>query len=292
MSLSVIVTSYNSPHLLEQCLRSLARQPEAAEIVVVDCSPVNPADTLGPRFPSVRFIHLPAKATVPEMRWRALRETSGDLVAAMEARSVPAANWCRLLVEAHLQNPDVPAAGGPVCLASGASLRDTALHLCEYGAFAPPLPQGPSRELTGANLCYKRADLLACRDLIDQDHWDVMLHARWLAQGRRLWLCGAAIVFSNTMPLGDTFRQRFHYGWSYAAGRMAGAPRLAAFARAASTPLLPLLLIARMWTWAGPKGLRGALLRALGWILLFQSAWSAGECAGYLLGPPAERHVY
>ncbi|MBI5085890.1 MAG: glycosyltransferase [Acidobacteria bacterium] len=292
MSLSVIVTSYNSTELLERCLQSLALQPEAAEIVVVDCSPVNPAATLATLFPSVRFIHLSDKATVPEMRWRAFRETSGSLVAAVEARSVPAANWCGALVQAHLQNPGVPAAGGPVCLAPVATLLDTALFLCEYGAFAPPLSEGPASELNSANVCYKRADLLACDDLMEQGRWDAILHARWLAQGRRFQLCGAAIVFFNTMPLGDILRQRFHYGWSYAADRVAAAPRPAALSGAATTPLLPLLLLVRMWSWAGPKGLRGQLIRALGWVLLFQSAWSAGECAGYLLGSPSERHVY
>lgn len=292
MSLSVIVTSYQTPRGLARCLESLTSQKAAGEIVVSDCSPVNPAIELGPRFPGVRFLHFPVKRTVPELRWAALRETSGELVAAMESRCVPTATWCAELVAAHATHPGAPVAGGPVSMLPGGSLRDLAIYLCEYGAFAPPVVEGASAQLSGANLCYRRSALLECGDLLDAGVWEALIHERWKAQGRPLWLCGASIAFENTMPLGETFAQRFHYGWSFASERVAGQPRAEAILRAAGAPLIPVVLIGRLLQSARQKGFVGQVLRAFGWIVVFQAIWAAGECAGYLLGAPRERHNF
>ncbi|MBL0161030.1 MAG: glycosyltransferase [Bryobacterales bacterium] len=292
LTLSVVVTSYETRPSLVRCLEALTRQKEPLEILVSDCSPVNPAIELAARFPSVRFLYFPVKRTVPELRWAAVREASGDLVAAMESRCVPSETWCAELVAAHRAHPDVPACGGPVSLLPGGSIRDLGIYLCEYGAFAPPVPQGPSAQLSGANLCYRRLALLECGDLMDAGVWEALMHERWLGQGRHLWLCGASIAFENTMALADTFRQRFHYAWSFASERVAGQPRGRAILRAATAPLIPLILIARLFQAARQKGFVGQVVRAFGWILIFQTIWAAGECAGYLLGAPREGHNY
>lgn len=288
----MIVTSYESARSLEACLESLTRQAEAVEIVVADCSAVNPGERLGKRFPAVRFLHFKERRTVPEMRWAALDQTSGEILAVVESRCVPDADWCGKLAAAHAEHPLAPAVGGPVRLAEGATLRDRAIYLVEYGAFAPPIEEGETTEISGANLSYKRAALLECRDLLEQGRWEAMVHARWVAAGRLLRLSGAGIAFRNGMKLGDTFRQRFHYGRSYAADRAAGRPRSEAWLRAATAPLLPAVLLIRLWAHCGKKGLRGMMLESLGWMVLFQTAWSAGECAGYLMGASKERHIY
>lgn len=281
MRLAVIVTSYNSPSTLEQCLASLAAQPEASEIVVADCSPEDPAPRLRVRFPAVRFLHFAGPRSVPELRWKALAETTGVLIAAVEARCVPAADWCRCLAAAHAAHPDAPAVGGPVALASDASALDTGLYFNEYGLFAHPVASGWRADLSGANLSYKRADLEAERDLLDAGAWETWLHERWRSQGRGLWLAADAVVtFRNSMPLGVILRQRFHYGRGYAGAR--GGPRLI---RLLLSPLLPAVLTLRIARSLGTR-LRW---RAFGWLLLFTSAWAAGEAAGYLFGPP-ERH--
>lgn len=290
MRISVIVTSYGSAGSLEQCLAALVGQ--ADEIVVADCSEVNPRTELGERFVGVRWMWFGEKRTVPEMRWAALGETSGKVVAAVESRCVPDGDWCGKLLEAHQARPEAPAVGGPVALAKGASARDRAIYLCEYGAFAPPLEEGPAVEISGANLSYKRAALLEHADLIEAGRWEALIHARWVEAGRRLWLSGAGITFGHGMKLGDTLRQRFHYARSYAADRMAGRTRGEALLRGLTAPALPLVLLMRLWDACGRKGLRPMMLGALGWVVLFQTAWSLGECVGYLAGGSKKRHVY
>ena len=289
--MSVVVTSFDSPAILRRCLASLLRQPEIVEIVVSDCSPIDPAGALGREFPQVRFLHSPTVKRVPALRWAALSAVSGEIIGALEARCVPAPDWARVIVAEHLAHPGSPAVGGPVGFGSGGP-SNFALYWCEYGAFAPPVASGPAPALSGANLSYARAELDQNLDLMQSGAWETVLHDRWRAQGRELRLCQAAIEFHNTMPPGIAMRQRFHYGRGYAADRAAawsGARRLVYGLLA---PLLPLLLTARMARQAFAKG-RGALfLRALGWMLALNTAWSAGEAVGYLLGADPEPRIF
>ena len=281
MALSVIVTSYNSPAVLERCLDSLTRQSEASEIVVADCSPMDPAALLGAKFPRVRFLHFSEKRIVPAMRWAALRETSGEIVAAVEARCIPSADWCAQIGKAHAEHRDAPAVGGPVRIAEPATRFDRALYLCEYGEFAPPVASGWVKAISGANLSYKRAALDRERDLLEAGAWETLIHLRW----ERLWMSQASITFVNTMTPATALRQRFWYGRGYAAARVQDARR---FAYACLTPVLPLLL---MWRLLRKRGLR-EVAGALPWIAILTAAWSLGELCGYLFGEPAEARIF
>ena len=286
MRLSVLVTSYESPESLRSCLESLTRQPLADEILVADASERDPSTTLARFFPSVRFLHLPDLVTVPALRWAALRRSSGEIVAAVESRCVPAADWCETILAAHERNPDAPAIGGPVGIMQGASTFDLGLYFSEYGLFVPPAAEGPARRLSGANLSYKREALERARDLLDAGAWETLLHERWLREGRRLLLCSAEVAFHNTMRPAKALLQRFHYGRGYAADRIAGRSFAVRPFFAAATVLLPFLLTARSASHARRSPWRGRFLRALPWLILMNLFWSAGELAGYVTGEP------
>jgi hypothetical protein len=286
----VIVTSYRSRAILDACLTALARQP-AAEIVVADCSPEDPTPELQARFPGVRVLHAPRKLTVPALRWSALPATSGEIVAAIEGRSVPSATWCADLLAAHARWPESPAIGGPVELKTGASAFDWALYFSEFAAFAPPLPTGRSRQLSGANLSYKRTALIESRDLTDRGQWEAALHERWHSQGRPLMLSEARVVFHSGMTPGDALRMRYHYGRSYAADRFAGR-RGRAILYAALGPVLPALITWRAAGHASRAGLLTRFAAALPWLVALNAAWAAGEVTGYLFGRSAEAHIF
>ena len=291
MSLSVIVTSYRSRRILDACLASLCRQPEAREIVVADCSPEDPSEDLRARFPNVRVMHVPGKVTVPALRWGAVPITHGEIVAAIEARSVPSDTWCAELLDAHERWADAPAIGGPVGLKPEASAFDWGLYFCEFAPFAPPLATGAAAQISGANLSYKRTALDASRDLMDEGQWEAALHERWRAGGQALRISSAAVVFHNGMSRGDAFRMRFHYGRSYAADRF-GDRRTTAWTYAVVCVALPALLTWRAAGHAIGKGLARPFLVALPWTLALNLAWAAGEMAGYLLGRAPEAHIY
>ncbi len=290
--LAVIITSYDSLGVLRRGLASLVAQPEVAEIVVSDCSPQNPADLLAAEFPSVRFLHFEGKRAVPVLRWAALGKTSAPLVGALESRCVAAPDWARRIAAAHEASPQAPAIGGPVAPGAASNAFELGLYFCEYGAFSPPLAEGPSPALSGANLSYKRRDLEAERDYLDSGRWETFLHERWLAEGRELHLCGASIEFHNTMSPGTALRQRFYYGRGYAAERLEGAPVSRRALYAVFCAFLPVMLTARMARAAVAKGMGGLFVRALAWTALLNAAWSAGELLGYTLGSDPEPRIF
>jgi len=270
----------------------LTRQPGAAEIVVADCSPEDPTAELQARFPGVRVMHVPEKLTVPALRWRAVALTTGSLVAAIEGRSVPSGTWCAEIAAAHARAPQAPAVGGPVVLKPGGSAFDWGLYFSEFAAFAPPLPEGPSPQLSGANLSYKRAALDGSRDLMDRGLWEAALHERWRARGEPLWLSGAHVVFHNGMTGGDAMRMRFHYGRSYAADRFRDGSRFVALGYALLAPALPALLTARAAGHGARARLLPGFLRGLPWLLALNTAWACGEMTGYLFGRAADPEIF
>jgi hypothetical protein len=177
-----------------------------------------------------------------------------------------------------------------VALKPGAAAFDWGLYFSEFAAFAPPLPEGPSPQLSGANLSYKRAALDGSRDLMDQGFWEAALHERWRSRGEPLWLSRAAVVFHNGMTRADAIRMRFQYGRSYAADRFRGRAMAAAYA--CLCPLLPALLTARAARHAARAGLVARFAAGLPWLAVLNTAWACGEMAGYLLGRSAEAEIF
>ena len=292
VELSVIVTSYESPDTLRKCLESLTSQPEAGEIWVADCSAVNPQGILGPLFPGVRFVHFDGIRSVPALRWAAYFETRGDLVAAVEARCIPSARWCAEIIDAHRRFPETPAIGGPVDVASRATAADLGLYFCEYGLFLPPGDDAEVPAISGANLSYKRAALEESADLLQAGEWETLLHARWLRSGRTLRFGRATVIFENTMTAETAVRQRFHYGRGYAADRVRGRALPIRLLFGLGTAALPALLVSRLAAAAARSGRGPDFLRALPWTFVLCAAWSLGELAGYLSGPPRRARIF
>ena len=291
MSLSVIVVSYE-PGRLRLCLESLVRQPEAREIVVADCSALDPTATLAPLFPSVRFLHFAEKRSVPQLRWAALGRTSGSVVAALEARTVPAPDWCARLVRAHEQHPEAPVVGGPIAVSAPVSARGLGVYFAEYGRFAPPIAVGPADEVSGANLSYKRAALERERDLLEAGAWETLLHQRWRAQGSRAFLTDATVFFENAMSSAAAIRQRFAYGRGYAAARLPRHAWVRRAVRAAGSPLLPFVLTLRIGLGLRGKRMWRGFWRALPWVLFYNGLWAAGEMVGYAFGASGKVEIY
>ena len=100
------------------------------------------------------------------------------------------------------------------------------------------------------------------------------------------------MTFHNTMTPGAAIRQRFHYGRGYAADRAAFAARPRRVLYALFAPLLPFLLTARMARQAIAKGSSAAFAKASCWALMLNVAWSAGEAAGYVLGPDPRPRIF
>jgi len=283
-TISVIVTSPDVSPVLAACLTSLVAQRAAAEIIVAASSSEDETRRLRREFPAVRFIHFTERRTVPELRWAALAESREPLIAATEGRSVPQPDWCTALIRAHQRAPDAPVIGGAVALKPDASALDWGLYMSEYARFAPPLPEGAAAEISGGNLSYKRRALEGCRDQLAAGVWEVFIHQRWLAEGKRLGQSPATVVFHNGMSAAAALRMRLRYGRSYAADRCREISATRRVAYALGSPLLPLVLTWRLARTAYERRLFTAFARSFPWSLAFNISWSCGEFAGYVCG--------
>ncbi len=291
--LSVIVASYNAPQTLEACLAALMSQEEAVEVVVSDCSPSDPTEKLSRRFPTVRFVHFSEPKSLPELRWAVLKHVHGDIVGTIEARCIPAKDWCARIIQAHDRKPAAATIGGPVGVWQGAPPLELGMYFSEHVAFAPPVVTGRAPAICDANLSYKRRTLEVWRSLRDEGVWEATLHDEAQRQGSELVLCDAAVEYRHDgYGFWSALKQRFHYGRSYAAERVRSQGGARALAYAASCAALPLLLTWRNWKAARGKGLSKLFVRAFAWTAALNAVWSAGELAGYAFGRPARTHIF
>ncbi len=302
-TVSAVVASYNTPKTLEMCLRSLAAQ-SAEEVLVLDCSDVNPAPLLSGQFPAVKFFHFEEKMSIPQLRWEGFRESTGDVVANLESWMVPRPGWVEALRQAHAEQASAPVIGGPVGFdpGEGGSAFQWADFFYEYGRHMPTAELGALddrgadnrevAELTGANCSYKRSTLFECDDLLRHGAWDSALHERFQNQGTSLWRAGSATVnYCGDPTLSQVLLQRFHYGRWFAAERNPQLGFAERLVRCLTSPLVPWILLRRLWQSLGGKpGARRQLARSVGWVMLSYSLWSLGEACGYLFGGGSSEH--
>ncbi len=270
MGLSVIVTAYRSPETLRACVERLRADSAVTQILVVDCSETPP-------ILPVPFDRAPIKTPVPVMRWSMLPRVTEPVVACLEGRCVPPPGWGAAILKAHGDHPEAKGIGGAVALGANMSFVDELVWLCEYAAFAPPLADRESADISGAHLSYKTDALRRETDLIESGAWETRIHLRWRGALRTT---PVAIEFFNGMSFGAFLKQRLHYGRGYAAARGAG------FVYGFVTPLLPFVLTARTSRAAHVKP---SMLPA---VFLAHSAWSVGELLGYWFGASSEQHIY
>lgn len=290
-TLSVVVASYNAESALEECLAALVGQPAALEIVVSDCSPVDPTPHLQPRFPTVRFVHFDEPKSLPELRWAVLDGLQGDIVGTVEARCIPEPDWCEQVIRAHEWQPQAATIGGPVGLYDKASRLELGMYFSEHVAFAPPIAVGPSTMVCDANLSYKRRSLESWKEHLDAGVWEATIHDRERRNGAVFGLCSAGVEYRHAgYGAATAIRQRFSYGRSYAAERASTVGSRLFYA--AVCPALPFLLTYRNWKAARDRGMGKLFMKALGWTAAFNTLWSAGEFAGYAFGRPARTSIY
>lgn len=280
---TVVVTSHGAYAELTRTLSALLDGESPDEVIVAEGGPADPQTHLH-RFASrVRILHMPG-AAVPRLRWTAARASTGDIIVTTEARLVPDAGWWQALRDAHVTHPECRVIGGVVDVAPDARACDRGLYLCEYVSFAPAREPGVVATLSSGSLSYRREVLLAEGDLLDRGCWDTVLHARWATVPSALRLVPARSLFVSGMTRTAALRMRFRYGRSYATERVRSRGVAARTLFAGGTLLLPWLLTLRVLNDAGRYRSAALDQPALGWAWVYNVAWAAGECVGYLAG--------
>jgi len=287
--LSVVIASVNGYRYIAQCLRSLAKQRhrDHGEIIVVEGSGDDTATRVAREFPWVRMIPCSTRKPIPELRSIGIREAKAPIVATTEDHCVFDEDWYGQILRAHESSP-APAIGGAVENWSRERMVDWAAYICEYGKFMLPFPAGSVTDLPGPNVSYKREILeKACGDLLDElGAWEYVLHERLLSLGMELRIDPAVVVYhAKIFAFWDVLTQRYYFGRSFAATRVATAPfGMRAFWVAISLLLPPLFLWRYARCFVGKRRFVRKVVKTFPLLVLSAVAWSVGEFFGYAFG--------
>ncbi len=287
---SVVVAAHNPGEAITSCLTALQAQQgiDLTEIVVADSSSDSSVDVIRTRFPHVRLLHYSDPLTIPQLRGAAIAASRGEIIAIIDPHCIVPRGWLENLLEAHARRGE-PAIGGPVELADGHdhTLVAWATYFCEYVAFMPPLEAGPSAELTGNNISYKRQALGETGTFARTGFWKTFVNRRLQANGHQLWTAPSLEVkLRKPIPFVEFFLSRYHHGRCYAAMRAAEASHGERWYHALTAPLLPFVALVRQAQSVWPKRRKRAeFVLAVPLLLLLHGSWAWGELWGYLRGP-------
>lgn len=288
--LSIVIAAHNAAHVIEPCLQALAsqRQNGEVEIIVSDSSTDGTAESVARRFPWVRLLHFDEPLTVPHLRGRGIAIALGDVIAILDPFSVAAADWVERTLSTHARRASIVIGGSvDLYLAESRSMRLWITYLNEYGLFTPPIVEGPASIVPGSNVSYKRAALFDGNRPRYPVFWKTFANWDVGRAGSPLWLePRVSVALNKPLPFGDYLRTRYHHGRCFAAMRVRDARWTTRIWRAATSPLVPFVLLWRLARGFWPKGrLRLRFVLTIPAHLVLFSIWAWGEACGYLLGP-------
>jgi len=286
--LSVVIASVNGYRHVAQCLHSLMcqRGAERAEIIVVDASEDDSARLIGVEYPGVTLVPVSDRQSIPALRAIGIRKAKGDIVVTTKDHCVFDPGWYDRIIEAHSTTSHA-AIGGAIENGSRDRLVDWAVYFCEYSKFMLPFAAHLEIDLPGPNVSYRR-DLLeqACGDLLDLGVWENLLHARMADRNLTLWLTPSLVVYhAKAFEFWDFLVQRYYFGRSFAATRIAAAPARTRLFYSIVAPFLPPLFL---WRYArnvvGKRRFFREFLKVSPLLVIYACAWSFGEFLGYTRG--------
>ncbi|MBI5105231.1 MAG: hypothetical protein HZB46_09665 [Solirubrobacterales bacterium] len=262
----------------EACLAALEPQRDGAQVIV--CEPAPSPPELRQRFRWAEWVLLEG-ALVPQLWTEGIRRSRGDVVALTISPMIPADDWLPSVRAAHRTRYVVAGAIEP-----GSDLRaaDWAEYFARYSPDMLPFAPRENPDLPGDNASYDRRLLEDVADTWADGFWEPVVHRAMAARGASLWHSPSMVVrLGRSGGVRPFVRQRLHHG------RAHGRQRGALFGRGRNaigvlaSPIVPLLLTARMLrTVQGRRRHRMAAIRALPLLLVFNVAWALGEARGHL----------
>lgn len=230
----------------------------------------------------VETINSGRSALIPEL-WRdGILRARAPRVALTTGHCIPHQDWVASLLAADLRaNVGV---GGLFELDPRCSAVQKSIYLLRYLAFAPPQHSREVADIAADNAVYRRAEIMANSDLLKDGFWEPSFHRRFAADGLSLCIIPEMkVAYFGRELAADFARQRRAHGCEYGESRARGRPFPQRIIFLLMSPLIPVVILARVTRRACRKSTYlSALPVALPWLLWFVGSWSVGECAGYL----------
>jgi hypothetical protein len=290
IEISVVVAVPEDGPILGSCLAGLEIQISgiAAEILVVDGTKSGTVAGGSPGS-AMRILRLPAQPEVP-MLWQAGIDASrGAIIALLVDSCIPGRDWVRQILRAH--EADCAVIGGAIDLAPTLGTVDSAIYFCRYSPYMPPFAATFLDDLPGNNCSYKRAALTGVQDEWADGFWETFVHRKMRAGRDRLLCLPEILVHYVGSASGVSFlRGRFKHGCKFATRRAKELNRWQRTLHALVFPVVPFVMLfriaKRIWE---RRRYRAKFLSCVPLLLIFLTAWSTGECVGYIFGPSRRR---
>jgi hypothetical protein len=219
-----------------------------------------------------------------ELRARGLAVARGNIIALIEDHGIPAPDWCRGIIESHRQPFAV--VGGAI--ENGIDRRlNWAVYYCDFLRYQNPLEAGTSGFASDANVSYKRAALESIRPVWEEIFRESSVNDTLRSRGETVALAPEIVLHQHRLGLrlASALKERFVWGRSYAAARIALAGTGQRVFWAALSPALPPLLLLRMTVLAFRKRRTFIpFLKALPLTAILLVSWACGEFMGYFTG--------
>lgn len=282
--LSVVVVSFNGKKLLEKCLAALLSQANSKHIEVhVISKQRRPDPPPGHGCPTdIHWHEVTETATIPAMRSLGIERSNAALLALLEDDCRVGPKWLQTVLASHKSG--CLAVGGPIEPGGFSRGLDWGIFYCEFARFLTPF-SGVVKALPGNNVSYKK-------EVIDQAHtnegfYEVFFHENLRQAGARLIANDDMQVTNmNSWRFEDCSVSPFHHGRAYAGQRFGSTYTVRRLLYGLLALLLPAVKSFRTLRDIRSRKRKDLpLLKALPWIIIFHSCWSAGELVGYLAGP-------
>jgi len=214
--LSIIVPSYNSEHVISDCLDSFEKQTYADdfEIIVVDSSIDKTSEIVVSDYPNVKLIRLNKRTDPGRARNIGIGEARGDLIVFIDADCVAAPNWLERMVGAHESSYDI--VGGIVRNSPKSNnLVGRAGYMAEFRDFLPRIHRQEVTHIPTCNISYKRR-IFNKFGLFQGDYYpqeDLIFNYSLLKQGEKILLDPVICVWHrHRSRLGDFLYHQYRIG--------------------------------------------------------------------------------
>lgn len=295
--ISVILTVVEKGAALERCLTALAKQDgsQTIEVFVPYDATIDIGD-LPQKFPDVKFLNL--GALIPETapptafeehrlfdrrRAAGLHQAKGKLVAIIEDRGAPQADWAQSMIAEHAAS-DAAAIGGAIVNVSK-GMMERALFTCDFGRYEPPFEAGPREYVSDVNISYKREALESVKHLWKDRYEEATVNWTLQEMGKEIRLSTKprVIHLRSPMPLTSLIGERYHWGRVFGIMRARKWNIPFVLVAIGASMLAPFIVLTRHIRVRMSKGAPlGEILTTLPALMVLLPSWSAGEAMGYL----------
>ncbi len=291
---SVVLTVVEGPEQTRRCLEALRRQidPPRMEILVPwDASIAEVAEWSAPGLRCPRVANAPPLDPPHDETTRHvlydLRRSTGiagakaPRIALLEDRGVPGPDWARAMVKT-LDQTGAAAVGGAI-RCGGATRWARALHLLDFGPYAPPFDEHLALHLSDTNVAYRKDALERIDHVWRARFHEPRVHGALREIGENLVLSPAPEVVQSRadLTLGRILRERLAWGRLFGSLLARGRSAPWRFTRGlAALLLLPALLPFRAVRREAIRGRLPSAVRLLPELVCAATVWAIGEAWG------------